>query len=70
MSLDLFRHIQGEVRFDEPMRRHSSFRIGGPADVFVSPAGVDDLLYRVARSRRVRDAGDDYRCRNQSARQR
>jgi|LSQX01.1.fsa_nt_gb UDP-N-acetylmuramate dehydrogenase len=43
MSLDLFRHIQGEVRFDEPMRRHSSFRIGGPADVFVSPAGVDDL---------------------------
>jgi UDP-N-acetylmuramate dehydrogenase len=43
MSLDLFQQVQGEVRFDEPMRRHSSFRIGGPADVFVSPAHVDDL---------------------------
>lgn len=41
--MDVFREVQGDVRYDEPMRRHSSFRIGGPADVFISPASVDDL---------------------------
>lgn len=29
---------KGEVRFGEPMRDHTSLGIGGPADVFVSPA--------------------------------
>lgn len=43
MPVDLWQQVQGEVRFDEPMRRYTSFRIGGPADVFVSPAHVEDL---------------------------
>ncbi len=34
---------RGEVRFDEPMARHTSFGVGGPADVFVFPGGLDDL---------------------------
>lgn len=34
---------QGEIRYDEPMSRHTSWRVGGPADVFFSPASVDDL---------------------------
>jgi UDP-N-acetylmuramate dehydrogenase len=33
----------GEVRFDEPMARHSTLRIGGPADVWVAPAAWSDL---------------------------
>lgn len=30
----------GGVRFDEPMRRHTTLKIGGPADAFVEPASV------------------------------
>ena len=35
--------VQGELRFDEPMSKHTSWRAGGPADVFFVPASVDDL---------------------------
>jgi UDP-N-acetylmuramate dehydrogenase len=40
-----------QVLFDEPMRNHTSFRIGGPAEVLVMPATVDDLrrALRIAR---------------------
>ena len=29
--------IEGVVRLDEPMAEHTSFRIGGPADIYVAP---------------------------------
>ncbi len=35
--------VQGELRYDEPMSRHTSWRAGGPAEVFFVPADVDDL---------------------------
>jgi len=31
------------VRFDEPLRRHTSFRIGGPADVWIEAEEVDQI---------------------------
>jgi UDP-N-acetylmuramate dehydrogenase len=31
------------ILFDEPMRHHTSFRIGGPADALVLPGSVEDL---------------------------
>ncbi len=31
------------VRHDEPMAKHTTLRIGGPADVYVEPASEDDL---------------------------
>lgn len=31
------------VALDEPMSRHTTFRIGGPADCFVTPGSVDQL---------------------------
>jgi UDP-N-acetylmuramate dehydrogenase len=35
------RELLGDaVRFDEPMRRHTTLKIGGPADAFVEPASV------------------------------
>ena len=34
---------QGELRYDEPMSRHTSWRAGGPAEVFFMPAGLEDL---------------------------
>ena len=33
----------GEVRLDEPLREHTSFRVGGPADVFVIPGSREEL---------------------------
>jgi len=33
----------GEVRFDEPLAAHTSFRIGGPVDALASPTGVDGV---------------------------
>ena len=31
---------EGEARFDEPMARHTTLRIGGPADAWVEPATI------------------------------
>jgi UDP-N-acetylmuramate dehydrogenase len=32
-----------DIRFDEPMRRHTTARIGGPADAFAMPSSIDRL---------------------------
>ena len=33
----------GSVMYDEPMSAHTTFRVGGLADAFVMPGGVDEL---------------------------
>lgn len=35
--------VHGEIRFNESMSRHTSWRAGGAAEVFFVPASVDDL---------------------------
>ena len=35
--------IRGDLRRDEPMARHSSWRVGGPARQYFAPADVEDL---------------------------
>lgn len=35
--------VQGELRYNEPMSRHTSWRAGGPAEVFFIPDSIDDL---------------------------
>ena len=35
--------FRGELRRDEPLASHTSWRVGGPADVWFKPADVDDL---------------------------
>lgn len=39
------------MRFDEPMEAHTTFRVGGPADVYVRPQDIEELaeLRRFAR---------------------
>ena len=32
------------VKFDEPMSRHTSLRVGGPAEAFVKPADKQELV--------------------------
>lgn len=35
--------VQGELRSNEPMSRHTSLRVGGPAELFFVPASIEDL---------------------------
>lgn len=39
----LLPQIRGELLLQEPMSRHTSLRVGGPADIFAIPADLDDL---------------------------
>ena len=36
--------LRGVVRFSAPLSEYTSFRIGGPADVLVEPADVEDVV--------------------------
>ena len=47
-----------ELRFDEPMAKHTSFRIGGPAEVMAFPKNAKELsaILRVANSLQVQPA--------------
>ena len=35
--------LRGELRYDEPMSKHTSWRVGGPAQLWYRPADVEDL---------------------------
>ena len=35
--------LRGEALFGEPLGRHTSLKVGGPADIFAVPADLDDL---------------------------
>jgi len=37
--------LRGNLLLDEPMSRHTSWRIGGPADRYYQPADIDDLAH-------------------------
>ena len=46
--------LRGDVRYAAPLSEFTSFRIGGPADVLVRPADLDDLCRLVRQGRRAR----------------
>jgi UDP-N-acetylmuramate dehydrogenase len=37
------RELRGEALWDEPMSKHTSLRVGGPADLYIEPADLADL---------------------------
>ncbi|MHB8255783.1 MAG: UDP-N-acetylmuramate dehydrogenase [Acidiferrobacterales bacterium] len=37
--------LRGTLRLDEPLARHTSWRVGGPADRYYEPADLDDLVH-------------------------
>jgi UDP-N-acetylmuramate dehydrogenase len=43
MAAQINTAVSGEIRHDEPMSRHTSWRVGGPAETFFKPADLDDL---------------------------
>ncbi len=42
------RCFKGSLMFDEPMSKHTSWRLGGPADQYYVPADLIDLQYFLA----------------------
>jgi len=42
--IDAIEGLRGDLRVDEPMARHTSWRVGGAASRFFLPADKDDLL--------------------------
>jgi UDP-N-acetylmuramate dehydrogenase len=46
--------VKGAVRFHEPMKRHTSFRIGGPADAYIEPEGEGALCRLMAQARKAK----------------
>lgn len=52
-----FANVRGEVRLNEPLSSHTSFRIGGPADALVVPADREDLITLLAE---IREQGIPY----------
>ena len=43
--------IRGSVSFQAPLREYTSFKIGGPADVVVEPADIEDVCQVVQQTR-------------------
>ncbi len=41
--------LRGKLLLDEPMSRHTTWRIGGPADRYYRPADIDDLAEYLSR---------------------
>ncbi len=41
--MDVGGQIRGMLLRDEPMRRHTSWRVGGPAEIYFKPADLADL---------------------------
>lgn len=39
---------KGKIYLDEPMKKHTTFRVGGPADYFVTPSTVEEVKGIVA----------------------
>ena len=46
-------NVSSPVRFDEPMSLHTSFRVGGPADIYAEPRSAEDLSEIVREARRL-----------------
>lgn len=50
----IVRECRGEALWDEPMARHTSLKVGGPADLLLYPADLEDLQEVLIRLREER----------------
>jgi len=44
--------LKGRIKLKEPLKKHTSFKIGGPAEIFIQPAGIGDLKLLIGCARR------------------
>jgi UDP-N-acetylmuramate dehydrogenase len=44
-----------DIRYNELLKNHTSFKIGGPADIFIIPNSLDELIYaiKIAREEKI-----------------
>jgi len=45
--LELQNRFMDRVRFNEPMAKHTTFGVGGPADIFVEPKNEEEICWLV-----------------------
>ena len=43
MNATRMSQLRGQIRYNEPMSKHTSWRVGGPADEYFMPADIGDL---------------------------
>lgn len=51
---ELLEKIKGKVLFNEPMRNHTTFHIGGPAGILIVPKDLDDIKNSIAYCKKER----------------
>jgi UDP-N-acetylenolpyruvoylglucosamine reductase len=56
-KFNIRRNFKGAVLFSEPMSRHTTFKVGGPAPLYLEPADVPSLLFAL---RTLKDDGFPY----------
>lgn len=49
----VYARLGDRLRRDEPLGRYTSYRIGGPADLFLDPADADDLTFTLGEAARL-----------------
>lgn len=53
--MNWWRNLKGKISFEEPLKKHTTFKIGGPARFFVSPVDTPDLksLVTLAKTEKI-----------------
>ncbi|HET7478218.1 MAG TPA: UDP-N-acetylmuramate dehydrogenase [Rubrobacteraceae bacterium] len=51
MHSDTLHRLFPSAKFDEPLRRYTAWKIGGPADALLEPKSVDELIEAVRKAR-------------------
>ena len=52
--IDILPKVRGKYKTDEPMKKHTWFAVGGPAEIMYIPADKEDLSFFMAtRSRTI-----------------
>jgi UDP-N-acetylmuramate dehydrogenase len=46
-KFNIYGNFKGRIRLSEPMSSHTSFKVGGPAPLFIEPADVPSLIFAV-----------------------
>lgn len=50
----IFKGIKGRIKFKEPLNRHATFKIGGPAKFFVEPKDSQDLRFLIVSAKKYK----------------
>lgn len=49
-----WKNLKGKIRLEEPLRKHTTFKIGGPARFFIEPHDIADLKLSITSARKYK----------------